>query len=233
MLDRDPEEQARQQSISLDVASFDWNDHRINLIDTPGYADFRGEALLGMSAADLAVFVIDGVAGVQSQDELLWRHADELGLPRMIFVNKLDRERSSFDRTLAAGPRDVRFARRSRSNCRSARSRASTASPTCSPTDAFVYDSGHAEPTPIPDDLADAERSRARAPRRRRHRDSTTTCSSSTSSGTEPSPEQLEHLLHDAVDGAMVFPVLCGSATAPIGADHLLGLHLPGRSGSW
>ena len=52
-----------------DVASFDWNDHRINLIDTPGYADFRGEALLGMSAADLAVFVIDGVAGVQSQDE--------------------------------------------------------------------------------------------------------------------------------------------------------------------
>ena len=97
----DPEERDRQQSIALSVASFDWNDHRINLIDTPGYADFRGEALLGLAAADLAVFVIDGVAGVQSQDIVLWRHATELGIPRLVFVNKLDRERSSFDRTLA------------------------------------------------------------------------------------------------------------------------------------
>ena len=101
VMDHDPDERERHQSISLSLASFDWNDHRINIIDTPGYPDFRGEALFGLAAADLAVFVIDGVAGVQSQDLVLWRHAAQLGIPRIVFVNKLDRERSSFDRTLA------------------------------------------------------------------------------------------------------------------------------------
>jgi elongation factor G len=219
VLDHDPEERSRQQSISLAVASFDWNDHRINLIDTPGDADFRGEALLGMAAADLAVFVIDGVAGVQSQDEVLWRHAAELGLPRIIFVNKLDRERSSFDRTLA----QVRS------------TFGSHADPTELPigeessfhgvTDvlthhAFVYDSGHAEPVDIPADLADAERAE------HEHLvedviELDDELLEQYLSGTEPSPEQLEHLLHDAVDRALAFPVLCGSATTPIGADQL------------
>jgi len=101
VMDHDPEERALGQSISLAVASFDWQGHRINLIDTPGYADFRGEAILGLAAADLAVFVIDGVAGVQSQDVALWRLASSMAIPRLVFVNKLDRERSSFDRTLA------------------------------------------------------------------------------------------------------------------------------------
>ena len=156
VMDHDPDERERQQSISLSVASFDWNDHRINLIDAPGYPDFRGEALFGLAAADLAVFVIDGVAGVQSQDIVLWRHAADLGVPRILFVNKLDRERSSFDRTLAQ-VRDV-FG--------------SHADPTELPigeessfhgvTDllthhAFVYDSGRAEPTDVPADLAETE----------------------------------------------------------------------------
>jgi elongation factor G len=218
-LDHDPEERARQQSVSLSLASFDWNDHRINLLDTPGYADFRGEALLGMAAADLAVFVIDGVAGVQSQDVVLWRHAAELNLPRIVFVNKLDRERSSFDRTLAQ-VREV-FG--------------SHADPTELPigaessfhgvTDvlthhAFVYDSGQAEPVDVPADLADKERAE------HEHLvedviELDDELLEQYLSGAEPSPEQLEHLLHDAVDRALAFPVLCGSATAPIGADQL------------
>jgi elongation factor G len=219
LLDRDPEEHVRQQSIALGVASFDWNEHRINLIDTPGYADFRGEALLGMAVADLAVFVIDGVAGVQSQDEVLWRHAAEMGLPRMIFVNKLDRERSSFDRTLAQ-VREV-FG--------------SHADPTELPIGeessfhgiadvlthhAFVYDSGHAEPVDVPADLAEAERIE------HEHLvddiiELDDELLEQYLSGTEPTAEQLERLLHEAVDRAMAFPVLCGSATAPIGADQL------------
>jgi elongation factor G len=219
-LDNDPEERERQQSVSLGLASFDWNDHRVNLLDTPGYADFRGEALLGMAAADLAVFVIDGVAGVQSQDVVLWRHAAELGLPRIIFVNKLDRERSSFDRTLAQ-VREV-FG--------------SHADPTELPigaessfhgvTDvlthhAFVYDSGQAEPVDVPADLADKERAE------HEHLvedviELDDDLLEQYLSGTEPSPEQLEHLLHDAVDRALAFPVLCGSATTPIGADQLV-----------
>jgi elongation factor G len=218
-LDHDPEERERQQSVSLSLASFDWNDHRINLLDTPGYADFRGEALLGMAAADLAVFVIDGVAGVQSQDVVLWRHAAELGLPRIIFVNKLDRERSSFDRTLAE-VREV-FG--------------SHADPTELPigaessfhgvTDvlthhAFVYDSGQAELVDVPADLADKERAE------HEHLvDDVIELDDDLLerylSGDEPTPEQLEHLLHEAVDRALAFPVLCGSATAPIGDEQL------------
>ena len=169
VMDHDPDERERHQSISLSVASFDWNEHRINLIDTPGYPDFRGEALLGLAAADLAVFVIDGVAGVQSQDLVLWRHAAELGIPRIVFVNKLDRERSSFDRTLA----EVRVAF------------GSHADPTELPigaessfhgvTDllthhAFVYDSGRAEPADVPGRSRRDRAGRARAPGRRRDR---------------------------------------------------------------
>ncbi len=219
VMDHDPEERDRQQSIALSVASFDWNDHRINLIDTPGYADFRGEALLGLAAADLAVFVIDGVAGVQSQDIVLWRHATELGIPRLVFVNKLDRERSSFDRTLAQ-VREV-FG--------------SHADPTELPIGeessfhgiadllthrAFVYDSGHAEPVDVPTDLAETERAE------HEHLvedviELDDALLEQYLSGTEPSPEELEHLLHDAVDRALAFPVLCGSATTPIGADQL------------
>ncbi len=219
VMDHDPDERERHQSISLSLASFDWNDHRINLIDTPGYPDFRGEALFGLAAADLAVFVIDGVAGVQSQDLVLWRHAAGLGIPRIVFVNKLDRERSSFDRTLA----QVRDAF------------GSHADPTELPigaessfhgvTDllthhAFVYDSGHAEPTDVPADLAETERVE------HEHLvddviELDDDLLAQYLEGNEPSPDQLERLLHEAVDQALAFPVLCGSATTPIGADQL------------
>jgi elongation factor G len=98
--DSEPEEQRHHQSVSLAMAPFEWKGHRVNLIDTPGYADFEHEAILGLQVADLAVFVIDAVHGVEVQTERLWRAAADLGLPRLVFINKLDRERSSFSRTL-------------------------------------------------------------------------------------------------------------------------------------
>ena len=219
VMDHDPEERSRQQSISLAVASFDWNDHHINLIDTPGYADFRGEVLLGLTAADLAVFVIDGVAGVQPQDVVLWRHAAALGMPRLVFVNKLDRERSSFDRTLAqvrevfgshADPIELPIGAES-----SFHGVADLLT-----HHAFVYDTGHAEPTEVPTELADVEQ------REHEHLvedviELDDELLEQYLSGTEPSTEQLERLLHDAVDRALAFPVLCGSATAAIGVDQL------------
>jgi elongation factor G len=94
--DAEPEEQRHHQSLALAVAPFEWNGHKINLIDTPGYADFEGEARAGMAVADLAVFVVSAVDGVEVQTEALWRVAADMGLPRMVFINKLDRERSSF-----------------------------------------------------------------------------------------------------------------------------------------
>ena len=98
--DYDPEEQRRGISLSLAVAPFEWKGHKINLIDTPGYADFIGDVHAALRVADLAVFVVSAVEGVEVQAEAVWRLAAELDIPRMVFINKLDRERADFERTL-------------------------------------------------------------------------------------------------------------------------------------
>lgn len=98
--DFDPEEQRRHISVSMALAPFEVDGHKVNLVDTPGYADFVGDVAAALRAVDLAVFVVSAVEGVEVQTEIAWRMAEELGLPRAIFVNKLDRERASFDRTL-------------------------------------------------------------------------------------------------------------------------------------
>jgi elongation factor G len=100
VLDYEPEEIDRAISLGLSVATFNWNDHRINLIDTPGSSDFSGDARAALRAVDLALFVVSGVDGVEVQTEQLWKVAEEEGIPRAIVVTKLDRDRSSFERTL-------------------------------------------------------------------------------------------------------------------------------------
>ncbi len=100
VLDFEPEEIDRGISLGLGVATFNWNDHRINLIDTPGSSDFSGDARAAFRAVDLALFVISGVDGVEVQTEQLWKVAEEEGIPRAVVVTKLDRDRSSFERTL-------------------------------------------------------------------------------------------------------------------------------------
>ena len=98
--DFDPEEAKRSISVSLAVAPLAFDGHKINVIDTPGYADFVTDVAAAMRVADLAVFVVSAVEGVEVQTEVAWRMADEIGLPRIVFVNKLDRERASFEQTL-------------------------------------------------------------------------------------------------------------------------------------
>ena len=218
--DYDAEEKARQQSLSLSTATFTWDGHKINVIDTPGYADFVGDAIAGMHAAELAVFVIDAVSGVQVQDTVLWRHADRLGIPRMIFVNGLDRENSSFKRTvddLAAhfGPHidPVELPIGAESEFHGIADLV---------TDhALDYASGSSKDTPIPEDLAPAAKT-AHDELVEEVVEEDDELLEQYLEGTEPTVEQLEHLIHDAVDHRHVFPVLCGSATAPIGVDHLL-----------
>ncbi len=100
ILDHEPEEIERKISLSLAVASIDWKGHRINLLDTPGYADFSGDARAALRAADLALFVVSAVDGVEVSTELMWRVAGEERIPRAIIVSKLDRDRASFQRTL-------------------------------------------------------------------------------------------------------------------------------------
>lgn len=98
--DFDPDEVAKGISISLALAPFEWREHKINLLDAPGYADFVGEAEAGLRAADAAIIVVSAVAGVEVQARVAWDIAEHLGLPRAIFVNKLDRERASYQRAL-------------------------------------------------------------------------------------------------------------------------------------
>ncbi len=99
--DFDPEEQRRKISISTSLIPCEWNGYKINVLDTPGYIDFVGEVKGALRVADCAVFVVDAVSGVEVGTELVWQYANEMNLPRIIVVNKLDRENSDFDRVLA------------------------------------------------------------------------------------------------------------------------------------
>src|SRR5947207_5795010 len=98
--DADPDEQARQMSISAHLSSFEWDGRKINLIDTPGEPSFVADALGAMRVSESAIFVVNGVMGVEVTTRRLWARAEELDLARMIFVNMLDRERADFFRAL-------------------------------------------------------------------------------------------------------------------------------------
>ena len=98
--DYDEEETSRKITISSAVATAEWQKQKINVIDTPGFNIFVNDTKMAMAAADAAVVVIDGVAGVEVTTEKVWQFADEFLLPRAIFINRLDRDRSSFERAL-------------------------------------------------------------------------------------------------------------------------------------
>jgi elongation factor G len=97
--DFDPDEIKRKISINTSVAYCDWKGHRINLVDTPGYGDFIADSRAGLRVVEAAVVVVDAVAGVQVQTEKVWKFATEYNLPRVVVINRLDRERADFFRT--------------------------------------------------------------------------------------------------------------------------------------
>ena len=98
--DADPDEKARQMSISLALSSFEWQQRKVNLLDTPGDSSFIADALGALRVCESAVFVINAVMGVEVHTNRLWQRAAELDLARLVFVNMLDRERADFFRTL-------------------------------------------------------------------------------------------------------------------------------------
>ena len=218
--DHDPEEKARHQSLGLSLASFDWRDHRINVMDTPGYTDFVGDAINGLHAADLAVFVVNAVSGVQAQDQVMWRHAERLGLPRVVFVNGLDRENSSFERTLA----DLQSS--FGSNVETVTLPLGAEASFSGVADlvsggGLDYGTGQAVDAPIPDDLADAATD-ARIELMEDVLEGDDDLLEQYLEGEEPTVEELERLIGEALVRRRVFPVLCGSAARPVGVDRLL-----------
>ncbi len=98
--DFDPDEQRRGMSVSLSVLPLEWHDDKINLIDTPGFADFAGDIAAAMRVVDGAVIVLDAAAGVEVGTELVWEMAVQQRVPRLLFVNKLDRDNANFYRVI-------------------------------------------------------------------------------------------------------------------------------------
>jgi elongation factor G len=98
--DFDEEEIARKHTLAASLAFAEWNRHKINLVDTPGFGNFLSDTLAAMRVSDAALVVVDAVSGVEVQTEKVWEAAREYGLPRLVVVNRLDRERASLARTL-------------------------------------------------------------------------------------------------------------------------------------
>ena len=100
--DYDDEEINRKITISTALVTAEWKKAKLNVLDTPGYNLFMYDTKLAMAAADAALVLVDGTSGVEVQTEKVWQYAEEFSLPRAIFINKLDRERSDYDRALAS-----------------------------------------------------------------------------------------------------------------------------------
>ena len=219
--DFDPEEQKRTISVSLALAPFDYEGHKINVIDTPGYADFIGDVSAALRVAELAIFVVSAVEGVEVQTETAWRMADEIGIPRAIFVNKLDRERASFTRTLdqlkekfGAGVAPLELPIGEEAGFRGVVDLLTD--------EAITYEGTEGKGTtgPVPDDMATEEHAVHDAlvegivvaddDLMERYLNDE-----------EIAVPELERALAKGIAEASVFPVLCGSATKLIGIDRL------------
>src|SRR5215831_2022585 len=98
--DYDEEEIARKHTLGASLAFAEWNENKINLIDTPGIGNFLSDARAALHVVDAALVVVDAVAGVMVQTEKVWEAAADIGLPRLVVLNRIDRERASLDRSL-------------------------------------------------------------------------------------------------------------------------------------
>jgi elongation factor G len=218
--DFDEEEHKRGISISMALAPIEWNDHKINILDAPGYADFVGEMRAAMRVADLAVFVVSGVEGIEVQTQVAWNYAEELGIPRMILVNKLDRENSSFRNTLdslretfgkGCAPLNLPLGREH--DFRGVISVIDVA--------AYEYDQhGKVSEVDVPEE------------RKGRLEEVRTDLLDSVAEtnddlleryleGGELTRDEIVKSLHEGIDDATIFPVFCGAATRLIGVDRL------------
>jgi elongation factor G len=221
--DSDPDEQARQMSISATLSSFQWQERKLNLLDTPGEPSFVADALGALRVCESAVFVVNAVMGVEVSTTRLWARAAELDIARMLFVNMLDRERADFFRTLdqlkrAFGPHVV-----------------ASEIPIGSEQDvegvvdlvdmkAFRQDSperGNWSEIPIPDSVGE----RAQEYREKLMDE---VCEVSDSlmerylEGEEISHEEIVGALKEGTNHGKIFPVVCGVATRNLGTARLL-----------
>jgi elongation factor G len=220
--DFDPDEIKRKISLNTAAAFCDHKGYRLNLIDTPGYGDFVADARAGLRVADAAVVVVDAVAGVQVQTEKVWKFANEYNLPRVVVINRLDRERADFARTLES------IQKRLKGRLVPLQLPIGSESGFSGIVDlitmrALVWTDGKAKDAEIPADLTESAKS---------HREKLTEAAAETDDdllakyleeGSIGEAEMLEALRKAIMSGGLV-PVLCAAATRGIGVAPLLDL---------
>ena len=220
--DHEPEEVDRGISLGLAVATLDWNGTRVNVIDSPGATEFSGDARTALRAADLALFAVSAVDGVEVQTEVLWRAAEDEGIPRALVITKLDRERASYQRVLeqlrdsfgkSVAPIQVPIGSEEslRGLVRVASERA------------YVYSGGSptGQPTQLPDDVADLVHD-AHTRLIETVVESDDEMMEAYFEGTEPNRDQIVNAIHHGILSGEIHPVLVTSADKLIGIDTLL-----------
>jgi elongation factor G len=221
--DSEPDEQARGMSIGAALNSFEWQDRRINLLDTPGEPSFIADALGALRVCESAVFVVNAVMGVEVSTVRLWERASELDLARMVYVNMLDRERADFYRTLdslktAFGPHVVAV------EIPIGFEHEISGVVDLVDMKAYRYDGTGREnctEIPIPDDLvAQAEEYREKL--MDEVAEVSDTLMERYLEGDEISHDEIVAALKDGTNHGGIFPVVCGVATRNLGTNRLL-----------
>jgi len=221
--DFDEEEIKKEISVATALAPLEWDDHKINILDAPGYADFIGEMRSAMRVADLAVFVVSSVEGLEVQTQVAWHYAEEIGLPRMFFINKLDRENSSFRRTLEQ-LRDVFGKGVAPVSLPLGREHDFKGAISVIDQVAFEYDqSGNVKEGPIPEDRQ-ARVDEVRTDLLDSVAESNDDLLERYLEGGEITRDEIIKAIHEGIDDATMFPVVVGSATHLIGVDRLMDL---------
>jgi elongation factor G len=216
--DYDPDEIRRQISISLSLLPCEWNGHKINIIDTPGYADFLGEVKEGVRAADAALLVVDAVAGVEVGTDLAWGYADEQALPRLIFINRMDRENADF--AGAVGQVQERFGK----HCIPLQvpiGAQDTFEGVVDVLEMQAFSGDRAEPGDIPDSLQ-ADVSRYREQLIEAVAETDDDLITKYLEGEELTPDELRAGLRAGIRSGTIIPILTGSATKNVAITRLL-----------
>ncbi|HMO55187.1 MAG TPA: GTP-binding protein, partial [Tepidiformaceae bacterium] len=216
--DYDEDEHKRKFSLNLSIVPVEWEERKINLIDTPGYADFISEVICGAHAGDMALVVVDAVSGPEVGTDRTWALAEKTGLPRMIFVNRMDRENANFEQVLSQ--LQARYGHK--------------VMPLQIPIGAHdtfegvvdllhmrAYIGEKAEEVAIPAHLME-EAGRLRAQLIEGIVETDEELMNKYFADEELTEDELRRVLHGGLDHNLIFPVVCGSATKLIGIRQAL-----------
>ncbi|MBK6319463.1 MAG: elongation factor G [Dehalococcoidia bacterium] len=216
--DYDEDEHKRKFSLNLSIVPVEWEGRKINLIDTPGYADFISEVICGANAADLALVVVDAVSGPEVGTDRTWSITEKIGLPKMIVINRMDRENADFGNVLAQ--LQARWGHR--------------VMPLQLPIgahDSFrgivdllhmrAYTGEEAEETEVPADLAE-QAATLRAQLIEGIVETDEELMTKYFADEELTEDELRKVLHGGLDHNLIIPVICASATKLIGVRQAL-----------